>query len=340
MIITHDEIKEALHCFGIHGTIMKTEILLKYRYSENNPASKEKRQIIRVDFAERSPIVIKYVSEEEHPNQLIEEQAIFSEKLRLHGIVTAKHYICEGKYCIKRWIDDFKLDVTAEDYLGEEVKVINETIAYKIGFLLGNMHVIAEKNDYHIKGETLFNISTKNDVTMFDKFLRLKEQMPEATHLFAQIEHLYLKKLNRVKDKLATQKMYATQGDVSINNLVNSKDYLGVFDFNNAGDCYLISDAILEGILIAQEMIDEEEFTEEKATALYDKYWSGYTEARELNSVEEEVKHDIYILAMAMWMTRIVYRENSLDSLIRAKKFKEAEILLENILVLLKSEPI
>lgn len=47
---------------------------------------------------------------------------------------------------------------------------------------------------------------------------------------------------------------YATQGDISINNLSFVGEELAIFDYNIAGDETLVGDMVLERLLVANEM--------------------------------------------------------------------------------------
>jgi hypothetical protein len=85
----------------------------------------EMKVITQIDFVNRNPLVVKFVREDRHHHDIIEKQSKFSEYLRDQGILTAKRYMSGDCYCIKYKLNDICLDVTVEDYLGEEVKTID-----------------------------------------------------------------------------------------------------------------------------------------------------------------------------------------------------------------------
>jgi hypothetical protein len=85
----------------------------------------------KVDFANRNSLVVKFVKEDRHPHNIIEKQSKFSEYLRGQGILTPRRYISGDSHCIKYKLKDMCLDVTVEDYLGEEIKTMDFKLAYK-----------------------------------------------------------------------------------------------------------------------------------------------------------------------------------------------------------------
>lgn len=214
----------------------------------------EMKMIIKVDFVNRSPVVVKFLRENRHPHNKIENQSKFSEYLRNQGILTPKRYTSGDNHCIKYKLNDMCLDVTVEDYLGEEIKTIDFKLAYKIGQLMARIHYISERGNCHIGANTIFNVVGYNEVIGYDKFVELGERGKIDSEMYQKIKKVYSDKLKRIKllwDKLPK---YATQGDCSINNLTYIGEELGIFDYNIAGDETLIGDMVLEGLLTANEM--------------------------------------------------------------------------------------
>ena len=61
----------------------------------------EMKMIIKVDFVNRSPVVVKFLRENRHPHNKIENQSKFSEYLRNQGILTPKRYTSGDNHCIE-----------------------------------------------------------------------------------------------------------------------------------------------------------------------------------------------------------------------------------------------
>jgi Ser/Thr protein kinase RdoA (MazF antagonist) len=289
--------------------------------------SYEMKFIIKVELTDGRLLVVKFIRQEMSPHNVIEEQSHFSEYLRNRGILTPKRYKSGDSYCIAYPFNGFTLDITVEDYFGEEIKDINNELAYKIGQLMGKNHRLAENDNFHINNRTLFNVVGKNDVSGYDDFLEFGKGGLIAGDIFTQICAVYNTKLNRLKDVWGDLPRYATQGDYSTNNLVYIGDDIGIFDYNNAGDETLISDMVLEGLLTAYE----NGLTDADRLGLFKSFINGYIEQRPLSEKEKAVFSDIYAVAWGMWYSRILYSNNSLEELIKNKEYEKVSELMQKI---------
>ncbi|MEK5061710.1 hypothetical protein BK126_10035 [Paenibacillus sp. FSL H7-0326] len=172
MKITLQHIQEILSEYRISARIVDTHHYIEqYR---DHPTFRAKF-ILRVDFLDHKSVVMKLVQQEEHPRLIIEQQSIFSELMRRNGILTPKRYIAGEHYCISYVINDLSLDVTVEEYLGEEIKTIDIEIAGKAGQLMGRMHAISEKEGAHIRVDSIFNVVGYNEVSGYERFRELGE---------------------------------------------------------------------------------------------------------------------------------------------------------------------
>lgn len=292
----------------------------------------EVKIIVKVDLSNEKSLVIKFIRQDMNPHNVIEEQSRFSEHLRERGILTPKRYKSGDSYCITYTFNGLLLDVTVEDYLGKEVKVIDNTLAYNIGRLMGKNHCIAEEDNLYINANTIFNIVGYNEVSGYNEFVRLGNDKLIEKKLFDEICSIYDIKINRIKSVWGSLPKYATQGDYSINNLSYiGYDELGIFDYNIAGDETLIGDMILEGLLIANEMELTQGLSDTDRPGLFKSFLNGYISQRPLSENERLVFDDIYAISKGLWFTRIQYNDASLVKLIEKKDHEKTTELLREI---------
>ncbi len=263
----------------------------------------------------------------------IEEQSAFSEYLRANGIPTAKRYKCGNRYRTDFCIEKYVLSVTVEDYIGEEITVLTASIAYKIGELLARMHNISERGDCHVhRGYTIFNITTENDVLGYDILLRYVREGKIGKDVFARIRREHVRIMKAIRKGFEGLPVYASQGDVSVNNLTLIDDEIAVFDYNICGDMPLLSDMILEGLFIAHDMEREDGLTVETA---YHKFEAGYFTIRPLSEREQAIYQIAHDYAEAVWASKIVTaylkRGDSFEELMNAGETNEAARVIEKI---------
>ncbi len=296
-----------------------------------NDKTSEMKVITKVDFVNRSPVVVKFIRENNHPHNIIENQSKFSEYLRKQGILTPKRYTSRGNHCIKYKLNDMYLDVTVEDYLGEEIKTIDFKLANKIGKLMAKIHNISESGNCHIGTNTIFNVVGYNEVSGYDKFVELWERGKIDSEIYKKIIKVYSDKLKRIKLSWVKLPKYATQGDCSINNLTYIGDEIGIFDYNIAGDETLIGDMVLGGLLTANEMDLAEGLSNTDRMELFRSFYNGYVNERTLTVDEKKILGDVYALSSGLWFTKIDYNENSLMKLVERNEYDKADLLLQEI---------
>jgi Ser/Thr protein kinase RdoA (MazF antagonist) len=296
-----------------------------------NKKTSEMKVITKVEFLNRKPLVVKFVREGNHPHNIIENQSAFSEYLRSQGILTPKRYMSGGSYCLKYDLNNFCIDVTVEDYLGEEIKAIDFKLAYKIGQLMGRIHRISEKGNCYIGSNTIFNIVGYNEVSGFNSFLELGEGSRIDQTMYQKIKTLYEAKLDKIKLIWPKLPKYATQGDISINNLSFVGGEIGIFDYNIAGDETLIGDMVLEGLLTSYEMNLSFGLSDTNRPELFRCFFNGYISERPLTDDEKSVLNEIYSISSALWFTKIKYDENSLVKLVERNDDEKVDLLLREI---------
>lgn len=266
----------------------------------------------------------------------IEKQSEFSEFMRQHGIKTPMHYKANGNYCNEYFYDNLPCNVTVEDWCGEEIMEITPDIAYKIGVLLARMHVLSLENKLQIGCGTLFSAAYENDVDAFEEFCNIGNNENLDQRIVAQIKQLHGEKLNAIRNAWSDLPKAAVQGDISINNLVYGEDELVVFDYNNAGDEVLVSDLVLEGLLAAYEMDLPEGTDPSSREQLFLTLLDGYLSVRKLSEKEAETAWTVYTLYHSFWFTRVLYRDDSLEKLIKKEDYAAANRLLVKIVTDMK----
>lgn len=334
MKIEKSHIQNVLQLYGIKQDI-KGICFLYEEYEEGTPP--RAKIIARVEMIDKSHYIVKFVLEEEHPESLIEEQSIFSECIRRNGINTARRFKSDKKYCIPYSVDGLIFAVTVEEYIGEEIKVIDYDNIGEVASLMATMHIISENNTCHISGGTIWNIFDDNSDIMrgymkFSELIKSKEIDFNLynTDLYYKIIKLYNErkaKLERLWGKLPR---YATQGDYSINNLTHVNGAVGIFDYNISGDEVLVSDMIIEGLFISKEMDLKEGLAEEDREGLFQSFVKIYMQNRKLCQYELRVLNDIYAVVVPFWWTRIIFdKENSLIKLVNDRNIDKVNAFLE-----------
>ena len=291
--------------------------------------------IFRATLSDGKMLVIKLLHEDDDPAaelKKVENQSSFSERMRQSGIRTPKRYQADGRYCTAFSYQGCPCAVTVEDWCGEELTLITTDIAYNIGALMARMHRISLEHGCVIGHRTLFSAAYWNDVDAFDQFCELTKNEKLDRNVSERIKALRQEKLERIRSVWETLPKAAVQGDISINNLVFDEDGLTVFDYNNAGDEVLVSDLVMEGLLTAYEMDLPEGAPEDYREQLFPAFLKGYLSVRALSDAEAETAWEIYTLYHALWFTRIIYNENSLDALLKREDYEGANRLLTSML--------
>lgn len=321
------------------------EILRLYGFPENATEQKSyihaiedngwMKLIFRVTLESGRMLVIKILHEDDDlaaEIQKVENQSIFSEVMRSHGIKTPARYQGNGKYCNAFTYQDLPCMVTVEDWCGEEITEITTDIACQIGELMARMHTISLENKCVIGHRTLFSAAYWNDVDSFPEFCEITKDERLDQAVVEQIKALREEKQECIRAVWGTLPKAAVQGDISINNLVFTEDGLIVFDYNNAGDEVLISDLVMEGLLTAYEMELPEGTPASYREQLFPAFLKGYLSVRPLSEAESAAAWEVYTLYHGLWFTRIVYNDDSLDSLVKKGDYEAANCLLKLML--------
>ena len=331
--IGEDAIKSILNLYGLEETFKEQKEYFNYQGEDGDGYVKI---ILSVFLQNGKRIVLKILHERGDllaDRAKIEKQSVFSAFMREHGIKTPVRYMANGKYCNEYIYKNIPCNVTVEDWCGEEITEINTEIAYKIGELMARMHILSLENHCEIGCGTRFSAAYWNDVDAFPQFCELCQNEHLDQEIVAQIKKLRDEKLEAIRAVWDTLPKAAVQGDISINNLVYNEEELIVFDYNNAGDEVLISDLVMEGLLTAYEMDLPDGTDPVCREQLFPALLRGYLSVRRLSREEAATAWLAYTLYHALWFSRIVYNEDSLQKLIQKEDYASANRLLRQMLV-------
>jgi len=323
--------------YGINDAFCEQKVYINKQFFNNE--IKDCNVYVKIIFSvlltSGKRVVIKILLEENDPltdRNKIEKQSEFSEFMRKGGIKTPKRYIANERYCNEYIYNNIPCSVTVEDWCGEEITEINTELSYKIGELLARMHMLSLDNKCEIGYKILFSAAYENDVDAFDAFCKICANEHIDQSIVEQIKKLRNNKLEAIRSVWSELPRAATQGDISINNLVDGIDGLIVFDYNNAGDEVLVSDLVLEGLLTAYEMDLPEGADKSCRKDFFPSFLNGYLSVRKLSDKEADTSWEIYTLYNSLWFSRILYNEDSLEKLIDKKDYTSANSLLTQML--------
>lgn len=321
--------------FGFAASVGEPTVFLHEEYEDGYF-----KHIIGVTTTDGRRLVLKLIREffdGEIPalsaqREIVEKQCAFASFLRENGVLTPNYYRADGRFCVETVCSGVPCTVTVEDYCGEEIREVTEPLAFRIGALVAEIHTLSLAHGYRIGRGTLFSAAERNDVDCMDRFRSLAASEGIDPSLAAQIGTWIDRKRAVLIAAWDTLPKSAVQGDISINNLIDTPDGLLVFDYNNAGDVVLVSDLVLEGLLTAYEMDLEDGVPASTRERLFPAFLNGYLSVRELTEAEQRIGWEIYTLYHALWFTRIVYNEDSLEKLLERGDLEGANALLRRIL--------
>jgi len=311
--ITQEDVASILRDYGITTEINNISELQRYHYERDDPNSKEVRLIVKVVLENDSPLVIRFKNEEDVTLELIERQSQFADTLKQNGILTPTQYLANGRFANWYTIGNYEVIVTLEQFVENEIKVVDEAIAKKTGELLAKTHTIAEQYNLHVENDVLFNPFAHNDLFAFDAFISLEPTLQgDDKVFFDKIVDTY----NSYMDVLAplrNRPQYAVQGDISDCNLYLTKwGEVGIFDFNRSGDNVLFCDAVMQAIFEARLMDYPENREDDLEAKILESFLEGYCSVRSFTAEEQNMYPYLCAIIDAFWSSDIRWNEDSL----------------------------
>lgn len=332
LIVNCSDIDRILEGFGAFEKTVSVSELQRYYYERHDPASKEVRLIVKAGFPSGGPLVIRFKNEADVTPESLESQCRFAEELRKNGIITPRQYQSDGAYA--RWyeVHGYHVLVTVEEFVENEIKVVDAAVAEKTGEMLAKTHDISEKNDLHVSNAVLFDPFSANDLFDVGSFLSLGSAFSGGDRsLFDEIVQQY-RAYMEVLSPLKEQPRYAVQGDISNCNLYQtSAGEIGVFDFNRCGDNNLFCDAVMQAVYEARQMDYPDGTGGAVRPEILAAFWRGYRSVRKFSEEQQAWYPYLYAVINAFWSSDIKWNEDSLVNAVKNGNPKRAREWLEAI---------
>ncbi len=326
MTISSSTLASVLRRYGFRSPVTAQETYLHYVDAATA------KLVVGVTLADGRCLVIKLFRDTEDFSEqgaITETQSAFSELLRTSGISTPKRYRAHDRYCTLTELDGIPYHTTLEDWCGHELTEIRPAVAHDLGILLAQMHLVALNSGLCIGRGTIFGEAPNNDHDAYPDFCRLAENTHLDASFTEQIQALYTQKAARVHALWDTLPQAATQGDLSVNNLVLHDDgTITVFDYNIAGDEVLVSDLVLEGLFLAYQMDIPPDAPADYRETIFPAFYDGYLSVRPLTAPEREVAWALFTMYHSLWATVT----DALESLVTSGRYAEANAHLARIL--------
>lgn len=334
LCISKEILQEILGLYDIYDDIDSYVELLRCDCNVDKQDSEEFKLYYKVYFDSHLPLVVKFRGgcSERNRCEIIEKQSEFSDILRRNGIPTPKYYHTRGSFIHKFDIDGYHVTVTVEDYMDNEIKTVNEVIAFKTGAVLAAMHNISEKYDCHVPNKVIFDPFAKNDLFSFSEFEKMKTELYEAfPMIFTSICDIYNEKM-KILEPLKCRERYAVQGDISdCNTYLTAEGEIGVFDFNCCGDNILFCDAVMQGWFEAHLMNYDESLTLELSEKIFKSFMSEYHSKRQFTKEEKAMIPILYSIIDAFERGMLEYDDNNLKKTVAKKDIPAISEYLEHI---------
>lgn len=311
--ITRENVAPVLRDHGIDAGIRGISELQRDYYEHDDPDSKEVRLIVKVDLEDGSAVVIRFKNEKDAPLELIESQSRFADALKQNGIHTPSQYRANGQFANGYSLGGYDVVVTLEQFVENEIQVVDETVARKTGKMLAETHMIAERLDLHVKNDVLFNPFAHNDLFAFDAFVSMEPHLEgDDLALFHKIVDTYDSYME-ILAPLRARPRYAVQGDISSGNLyLTRRGEIGVFDFNRCGDNVLFCDAVMQAVFEARLMDYPKDRGKDFERRILTSFWDGYCSVRSFTAEEKKWYPYLRAIIDAFWSCDIQWNEDSL----------------------------
>lgn len=244
---------------------------------------------------------------------VLERQLLFSELLREKNINTPHHYRLNSnfQYVVKG--NDQNIIVTLEDFIpGHSLEISEDTIS-TYTLLMAKTHIVSEESSFKIGlPAKWYNFSQKNEVIRFDRFLKLRDvdYLNKHKDLFEKIVRKSKKITSIINGLMCRLPRVAVHGDFAQSNIIIDENGLQyyVIDFDQASDCNLISDFVLQSSLWI-ETIEVQSNDSFFKTA--DHLLKTYSSVRNISKTEEELAMLMYKMSRAFFYKKVKLIESN-----------------------------
>lgn len=220
-------------------------ILMAYGISEEITAvvpleeidkAEELRLLYKINLQNDLQLVCRISREAHYSKKLMEQQSLFSEKLRAYGLPTAKKYRLYAANEPSFVFDFQNCHVTLEQYVGIDLDTVELQTFYQLGTFLGNIHFISEHDPSQIDYSPIYRAIREGRAT-FNRVLAHSDPALGQRQDVKAVQALHDEMVFRLREGLAQLPHGAVHGDLgAFNNLVTMGGRLSIIDFNLAGD--------------------------------------------------------------------------------------------------------
>lgn len=237
-MILKKDLEYILSYFYIYTEIYKIEILQRCEIQ------RQKRYIYKIETIDKKQWVCRISNEIKYTQSLINQQSSFAMFLWFNGMITPYKLLSKEGYCAKIYIDNELYNVTLEEYLGNDITEVSLSLFYEMGKILGKMHKLSPEFYMKINYSTVSKaIQTKE--ASFDKILKKLNRQIKDNYLIDNIAKLHNNLILELSDAWCLLPHGAVHGDLGIfNNMVETRNGIGIIDFNLAGDEVYLGDVL------------------------------------------------------------------------------------------------
>lgn len=244
---------------------------------------------------------------------VFERQLLFSEFLREKNINTPHHYRLNSNFQYIVIGDEQNIIVTLEDFIpGDSAEITKDTInTYTL--LMAKTHIVSEESSFKIgQPARWYNFSQKNEVIRFDRFLKMRDIdcLNKHKDLFDRIVRKSEKITSMINELICRLPQVAVHGDFTQSNIIIDKNSLRyyVIDFDQASDCNLISDFVLQSSMWI-ETIDGQ--NNDSFFKMADQLMKTYSSVRNISKTEDELAMLMYKMSRAFFYKKVKLIESN-----------------------------
>lgn len=244
---------------------------------------------------------------------VFERQLLFSELLRVKSINTPHHYRLNSNFQYIVNGNDQNIIISLEDFIpGNSVEITKDTIStYTV--LMAKTHAVSEESSFKIgQPAKWYNFSQKNEVIRYDRFLKMRDINYINKHkgIFDKIVRKSEIITSMINELMCQLPQVAVHGDFTQSNIIideNSLQYY-VIDFDQASDCNLISDFVLQSSLWI-ETIDVQ--SNDSFFKMADYLLKTYSSVRNISKTEDELAMLMYKMSRAFFYKKVKLIESN-----------------------------
>ena len=204
----------------------------------------ERRLIYRVDTSDGGQWVCRLTREAAFPRRLIEQQSQFAMMLYDNGVLTPWKAQSDGRFCVEIYIKGFAYHVTVESYLEGDQTPPSPAPVTEFGKLIGKTHALSKKFhadiDFSVIGNAISSGKARLSTVISSANTPIPD-MPSVRYAAASHDNL-ISQLSAVWKDLPKGGVH---GDLGVfNNIIYTKNGMGIIDFNLSGEEAYLADAL------------------------------------------------------------------------------------------------